>query len=246
MLGGGFLTSAALCGCHAIWWSHRGWGGIEYLIYFGPFVLGWLNFAAIWAALGDDRPVVQWGILPLAIAGLSLGLVRAISDEYALLVEMVKMYLMALLPALLLRRRGLGLTRRLGESSSRWSWLSFSIADLLIATTGFAALLGLAMIEEPVWLDLLYVFSFAAPMFFVLALGFAGRKRWLALVLLCAPCALLVGGALLESLLGIRVFPPMLGADFGVMLLIGGIQLVVQTFAAGVLRRLGYRLQAVG
>lgn len=241
----GYAVCAALCVCYGVWWRHEGFYGLGYLIYVGPTVLGYLNFAAVWTVLGNERPLVRWVVLPLAILGLSVGLAAAV-DAFRLLIELAKMFVAVLLPVVLLRRRGAQLTRTPVSAPSRWSWLSFSIADLMIATTGFAVLLGLVMIEPPVLEDLMFVLAFAAPTYVVVELGLAGPKRWIALQVLCVPLALFLGIALLESLFGIRMIPPGWGRGVGLLLLISGIPLLVQTLGTAVMRRLGYRLRRVG
>ena len=245
LLMAGYAVCTALCVCFGVWWRRSGFYGLEYLLYVGPTVLGYLNFAAVWTVLGNERPLVRWVALPLAILGLSVGFAAAV-DAFRLLIELAKMFVAVLLPVVLLYRRGGRLTRTPVSAPSRWSWLSFSIADLMIATTGFAVLLGLVMIEEPVLEDLMFVLAFAAPTYVVVVLGLAGPKRWIALQVLCVPLVLFLGIALLESLFEIRTLPPGWGGGVGLLLLISGIPLLVQTLGTGVMRRLGYRLRRVG
>ena len=244
LLGGWAATCSILCIVHAIWWSKLGWGGLEYLIFFAPVVLAFLAFATAWSILGDDFLLMRLLVVPLVMGGLAVQFVFSM-DAPGLLLELLKMFVAVALPALLLWRRGVRITRRPGGVRGG-SWLSFSIADLLIATTGLAVLLGLAMVERPVASDLLFVLLFALPVFIVVPLAFSAKWAYVVLLVLCVPCAVLVVEAFVDANAAPFSLVRVLGAEVGLMLLMGCIQVLNQTLVAGAMRWLGYRLRYVG
>lgn len=242
-------ASSGLCVAHYAWWMQLGLGSLVYLISFAPVVVAFLTFALVWSILGDDSPVVRWLVLPLAIGGLTTQFIIMLK-AIDLLPLVLEILVAAVLSALLLWVRGVRIKRlpRSGDHSDaeRRSWLRFSIADLLIATTGLAILLGLLQLGENWAAGLHFAILLALPAFFVILLAFSGRRAFLALLILCVPCAVMVVGFWIDDNSPLLAPLRFLGPDYGLITLLDSVQVLNQALVAGVMRWLGYRLQTVG
>jgi hypothetical protein len=243
VLGGWLVLNVAACISFVNWISPLGFEGIPYVLFGGPLVVAEFGLATIWMWLGDDSRLARFADIPLGIALLAIVFVSAIENQLSLYLAIFQLLIAESLPLLLLRRRGAQITRRQPTADGSGSWWRFSIADLLILTTGFAVLLALASIDGHPLEVMLGVVFFAAPTWLVACMAFRSRSLYWALCCVCLLSVVVVALMWLDGIAWLDIFPRFLSVEARLLIVIAGIQLIALTAAATVLRKLGFRLR---
>lgn len=247
------LLTSTFLGCIAflvygmVWLARGGPANIEIVMIMIAVNLGQISFMLLWTLLGDDRPVVRFGLLPVSLVVLSYLLLRTIIDpiSYEIVFDLLKMVLLVSTPLLILRRNGWQITRTAPAPRAGGWKLRFSLADMLIGTTGLSIVLGLISFDGIVAYDICASLLFALPTVAATVLAFRG---WLA----CAVVTIAGWTAGLYAVLLLTRFDEMdqlglaiVGMNAIVATLVGILAATVVTECL-IVRAMGYRLRNVG
>jgi hypothetical protein len=234
--------------CIAVRLLHTGLSTLEYIFWLAPLAIAFLMFAEIWSILGEDRRLVRFAILPMVALATSILFAFSIQAP-GILLELAKALTLSAMVIILVRQRGFRIACRAGVSRVKVNWRRFSLADMLIVTSGLGVLLGLASLDGVVAVDLAYTGLFASPTLLIVTAGFRGRAAFAILTIPAVLIAVWIGAVYVERFWFdshyVAVVTNFVPSDWMLIVFLVGLQLVFSLVATAFLRWLGYRLHVV-